>query len=181
MTIRSTAEDPGQVVQELTEWLDRYRQVQVGDASWAYRSFAALVAEPGTFYRSAPWPMSDPQQLGRCFKTASQWAERPGWTYVEGFALVPSAAPFNAVEHAWCLTGEGQVADPSLPDGMAVGYVGIPLSDGFRHEQQLLRATDAVFTSDPSNLLAGVNEQILRTGLPRHALVPGRSAAFPKR
>lgn len=67
-----------------------------------------------------------------------------------------------------------QLADPSLSDGLALGYVGIPLSHDFRHEQQLQRATDAVFTSDPSNPLASLNEHFLRAGLPQHALALAR-------
>ncbi|MFJ4732530.1 hypothetical protein ACIP6V_09605 [Streptomyces sp. NPDC088770] len=89
---------------------------------------------------------------------------------MEGFVLAPSAAPFSAFEHAWCLAGEGPVADPSLPDGMATGYFGIPLNDDFQREQQNRRNTTAVFTSGPSNPLAGMNEQILRTGLSPRAL-----------
>ncbi|MFJ2397353.1 hypothetical protein ACIOTI_31945 [Streptomyces sp. NPDC087843] len=145
----------------------------MGDTSWSYRCFADLVADHGRFYRPALWPMTDPHQPGCCFRAASEWADRAGWTYVEGFALVPSAAPFVVFDHAWCLTQQGQVADPALPDGMATGYLGIALDAGFRREQQRTRATDAVFVSDPSNPLAGVNEQILRSGLPKGALDTG--------
>ena len=156
--------------QELAEWVDKYRQLRVGDSSWAHCSVADLVAEHGIFYPPAPWPLNDPQQPGRCFKAAHEYAERNGWTYTEGFVLVPSAAPFSAFEHAWCLTNDGLVADPALPDGLAAGYFGIPLTDDFRRQQQRQRDTDAVFASDPSNPLAGTNDHILRTGLPRHAL-----------
>ncbi|MEU6299271.1 hypothetical protein [Streptomyces erythrochromogenes] len=142
----------------------------MGDASWPFRSLADLVMNHGRFYQPAPWPMNDPQQPGLCFKAASEWADRTGWTYVEGFVLAPSVAPFTVFEHAWCLTGEGHVADPALPDGMAHGYLGIPLTAAFRHAQQHHRGTDAVFTSDPSNPAAGVNREILRTGLPHDAI-----------
>ncbi|MDR6980943.1 hypothetical protein J2X68_007685 [Streptomyces sp. 3330] len=89
---------------------------------------------------------------------------------MEGFVLVPSAAPFSSFEHAWCLTADGKVADPSLPDGTATGYFGIPLQDVFRREQQTLRGTDSVFVSDPINPLASVNEAVLRAGLLPHAV-----------
>ncbi|GGR08966.1 hypothetical protein [Streptomyces pilosus] len=68
------------------------------------------------------------------------------------------------------MNDEGNVADPALPDGVVTGYFGIPLASSFRREQQCLRATIAVFTSDPSNPLAGYNKQILQVGLPGHAL-----------
>ncbi|MEU9413713.1 hypothetical protein AB0E08_49655 [Streptomyces sp. NPDC048281] len=127
------------------------------------------MADHGVFHEPAPWTHGGRHQPGRCFKNASEWAEQAGFTYVEGFVLVPSAAPFSCFEHAWCLTDDG-VADPSLPDGAAIGYAGIPLTHAFRREQQALRGTDAVLASDPKNPLAGVNEAVLRTGLPPHAV-----------
>ncbi|MFD7972970.1 hypothetical protein [Streptomyces clavifer] len=172
----STTHDLARARQELTEWVDKYRQLRIGDSSWVHRSFADLVAEHGSFFPPARWPLNDPQQPGHCFKAAREYAERTGWAYVEGFALVPSLVPFSAFEHAWCLTDEGLVADPALPDGLAAGYYGVPLSDDFRREQQHLRKTDAVFTSDPSNPLAGYNDLVLRTGLPHHALAPSAPA-----
>ncbi|MGW1976515.1 hypothetical protein [Streptomyces sp. NPDC001889] len=174
---------------QFAQWLDRSRQRRVGDESWAYRSFADLVAEHGSFFSPAPWPAAEahPKAGGRCFAAASEWSDRTGWTYAEGYAIVPSEVdPFPVFEHAWCLTGEGEVADPALPDGMATGYFGIPVSERFRREQQHSRATKAVFTQDPSNPLAGVNKLIFRTGLPRHALATGAvrirrgSETFPR-
>ncbi|MFI9825270.1 hypothetical protein ACIHFC_33260 [Streptomyces sp. NPDC052013] len=164
------SEDSQQPLEELTKWLELYRQLRVGDDTWAHRSFADLVTAYGSFFNPAPWLERGPQRPGHCFAAASHWADEKGWAYVEGFAVTPSNAVFTVFEHAWCLTDEGDVADPALPDGVATGYIGIPLSSSFRREQQRLRATKAVFTSDPSNPLAGFNEQILRQGLPRHAL-----------
>ncbi|MFD7961192.1 hypothetical protein ACFV5J_10335 [Streptomyces zaomyceticus] len=138
----------------------------MGDETWAFRSFADLVAEHGSFFAPAPWPADVSASPGQCFAAASHWSDEVGWLYVEGFVLVPSAAPFTVFEHAWCLTDEGKVADPALPDHTASGYLGIPLTYDFRCEQQRIRQTNAVFVSDPVNPLAGVNEQILKTGLP---------------
>ncbi|MFE6946655.1 hypothetical protein [Streptomyces chartreusis] len=169
ITLRAS-DDPQQPLQELTSWLDRYRQLRIGHDTWAHRSFADLVAAYGSFFDPAPWLERGPQTPGQCFAAASHWADEEGWAYVEGFAIAPSAAPFTVFEHAWCVTDKGDVADPALPDGVVTGYFGIPLNSDFRREQQRLRATKAVFTSDPSNPLAGFNDQILRQGLPRHAL-----------
>ncbi|MEU3512216.1 hypothetical protein ABZ733_30895 [Streptomyces longwoodensis] len=170
MITSSASGDPQHPLEELTQWLDRYRQLRVGDDTWAHRSFADLVTAYGLFFEPAPWLKRGPQRPGQCFAAASHWSDEKGWAYVEGFALAPAAAPFTVFEHAWCLTDEGDVADPALPDAVATGYFGIPLNSDFRREQQRLRATKAVFTSDPSNPLAGYNEQILRQGLPRRAL-----------
>ncbi|MFF8847958.1 hypothetical protein ACF08N_35515 [Streptomyces sp. NPDC015127] len=169
-------EDSQQPVEELTQWLDRYRQLRFGDDTWTHRSFADLVTEYGSFFHPAPWPEGVPQTPGQCFAAASHWSDKKGWVYVEGFVVVPSSAPFTVFEHAWCLTDEGDVVDPALPNGVATGYFGIPLSSDFRREQQRHRATKAVFTSDPSNPLAGINEQILCQGLPQHALARGVAA-----
>ncbi|KUN35726.1 hypothetical protein AQJ30_23850 [Streptomyces longwoodensis] len=165
-----TSSGSGDPQEELTQWLARYRQLRVGDDTWAHPSFADLVIAYGLFFEPAPWLKRGPQRPGQCFAAASHWSDEKGWAYVEGFAAAPAAAPFTVFEHAWCVTDEGDVADPALPDGVATGYFGIPLNSDFRREQQRVRATKAVFTSDPSNPLAGYNERILQQGLPRGAL-----------
>lgn len=169
MTVQPPTEGRSETKRELRRWIELYRQLKVGDAAWAYPSFADLVAAYGFYQPPAAWTHNGTQQPGRCFKTASEWAERTGQTYVEGFTLVPSAAPFTCIEHAWCLNDEGG-ADPSLPDRTAIGYIGIPVSHTFRRQQQAIRGTDAVFVSDPKQPLAGINENVLRSGLPAHAV-----------
>ncbi|MFJ1936858.1 tyrosine-type recombinase/integrase [Kitasatospora sp. NPDC088160] len=64
--------------------------------------------------------------------------------------------------NAWCLTTQGTVADATLPDGQAHLYLGLPLSQSFRRNEQARRSTSAVITHDPRNLLAGVNDQAER-------------------
>lgn len=161
---------PLEAEQDIRRWITLYQQITLGDDSWAYRSFAELVAKYGTFQQPAPWRYEGKQQPGRCFKAASEWAENTGWTYVEGYALAPSVTFFSCFEHAWCLTDGGVVADPALPDGLVTGYFGIPLSHEFRRAQQSIRGTDAVFVSDPKNPLAGINCELLISGLPSLAV-----------
>ncbi|MER7671258.1 hypothetical protein ABTY61_22715 [Kitasatospora sp. NPDC096128] len=162
------------VRRELLSWLERYRQLALGDSSWAYPGFADLVAEHGVFYSPAPWTGEVRQEPGRCFKAASAHAERSALVYAEGYALARSAVPFVVFEHAWCVGGDGRAVDPALPDGMVQGYLGVPLNGAFRREQQRLRGTDAVFVSDPRNLFGGVNEVVLRAGLPEGAVASPR-------
>ncbi|MER5984354.1 hypothetical protein [Streptomyces sp. NPDC001787] len=83
----------------LQEWIARYRQLPLGDESWVYTSFAELVVHHGQAYEPAAWPMPDAQHPRRCFHVARRWAEEAGWTYVEGFVLVPSEIPFSGFEH----------------------------------------------------------------------------------
>jgi hypothetical protein len=163
-----------EAAETLQEWIDRYRQVPIGDDSWVYASFAELVARHGQPYEPASWPKPAAQYPGRCFSVARRWAEDAGWTYVEGFVLVPSEIPFSGFEHAWCLTDEGKVADPALPDGWATAYFGVPLSDRFCREQRALRGTDAVLTFDTLKPWVGANTAILRDGLPPYAMSPTR-------
>ncbi|MEU7322610.1 hypothetical protein AB0465_37590 [Streptomyces griseoviridis] len=139
------------------------------DRSWRHPTFADLVLEHGLWYAPAPWPaehawMPTP---GRCFEAAHTWADREGWTYVEGYALVPGTWPTAAVEHAWCLTDTGRVADPALPDGFATAYLGVPLSHSFRAARP--EGRDAVLTTG-SNMMLGPNTVVLRSGLPPGAL-----------
>lgn len=165
-----TAGPDAAAVETLQTWIDRYRQVPLGDETWAYASFADLVARHGQSYEPAPWLMDEPQKPGQCFAASRRRAEEAGWTYVEGFVLVPSVVPFICFEHAWCLTPEGLVVDPAVADGLATAYVGVPLTDRFCSEQRELRQTDAVLAFDPLSPLAGANTLILRDGLPPYAL-----------
>ncbi|WP_063129918.1 hypothetical protein [Nocardia fusca] len=76
----------------------------------------------------------------------------------------------SVIDHAWCLTEDGHVADPALEDGQAEGYFGVPVTDDFRRQQRMLRGTDALFTADPTNPIAGYATHILRHGIPPTAL-----------
>ncbi|WP_331759321.1 hypothetical protein [Streptomyces anulatus] len=159
---------PGPAQRELTDSLQLYRRLAL-DPSWRHPTFADLVLEHGRWYPPAPWPAEQgwTHTPGRCFEAAHTWADRAGWTYVEGYALVHGTWPVAAIEHAWCLTGTGAVADPALPDGFATAYCGVPLTDAFRRARPDGR--DAVLTVG-SNLTLGPNTAVLRTGLPPHAL-----------
>ncbi|MER5891317.1 hypothetical protein ABT160_46575 [Streptomyces sp. NPDC001941] len=153
--------------------LELYRQLAL-DPSWRHPTFADLVLEHGHWYPPAPWPNGQAWEHmpGRCFEAAHTWADRAGWTYVEGYALVPGTWPLATIEHAWCLTPTGQIADPALPDGYATAYLGLPLTDTFREARQPGR--DAVLTCG-SNLFLGANTDVLRAGLPPHALANATS------
>ncbi|MEW1629666.1 hypothetical protein AB0387_20050 [Streptomyces sp. NPDC089173] len=92
---------------------------------------------------------------------------------------MPSSAgpvPHSAAEHAWCLTDEGQVADPALPDGHAALYWGLPLAETFRAEHRRTRGDDAVLTYGTDPFRAQFNE-VLRAELPATALAPPHPAA----
>ena len=98
-----------------------------------------------------------------------QWADQEGWTYCEGYALVPSTMPFPAVEHAWCLTPDGLVADPALPDGYATLYWGLPLHETYRQAHRRGENGDDALLTLGANPFLGPGPA-LRDGLPADAL-----------
>lgn len=167
------------VVRQLREGLDFYRPLAPDHCrDWAYPTFADLVLAHGRLYAPGPWP-GGPQRPGQCFAAAHALADREGWTYCEGFALVPSSdghVPHGTAEHAWCLTADGRVADPALPDGFADLYWGLPLSETFRAEHRQVRGDDAVLTYGTHPFRAQLNEA-LRTELAPTALAPVFPAA----
>ncbi|MFI8221418.1 hypothetical protein [Streptomyces sp. NPDC085932] len=159
--------EPAAAPDRLRSELERLRTL-VLDPSYAHPTFADLVLTYGRDYAPSPWTTGvHPQRGGECFAAAHSWANRQGWTYCEGYAL--AAEPIiGAFEHAWCLAEDGQVADPSVPDGWIVAYRGIPLSATFIRAHN--RGDDAVITFG-RNLSAGPNTAVLRDGLPPEALV----------
>ncbi|GAA4980817.1 hypothetical protein [Kitasatospora paranensis] len=160
----------------MLRWVDILAQLQAGVEGWRYRSFAQAVRELGIMLPPAPWPGDREHWApGRCFAAATDYAEATDATYVEGFVLVPGLTAWPVFEHAWCLR-DGAVANPSLPDGSAALYFGIPLAADYRRSEQARRGTHAVLTTDPQNPWPLVNEDALRHGLPATAVLP-RAAA----
>ncbi|MEU3855516.1 hypothetical protein [Streptomyces sp. NPDC029554] len=162
----NTAPYPAAAADHLRCALQRLR-IPVLDSSYIHPTFAHLVLTHGRGYAPAPWPTGVHPRSGECFAAAHSWASRRGWTYCEGYAL--AAEPVIGVfEHAWCLTADGRVADPTLPDGWVVAYRGLALSESFIRAHD--RGDDAVITFG-RNLSAGPNTAVLRDGLPPEALI----------
>jgi hypothetical protein len=133
---------------------------------WRWASLSDLVADRGVFHTPAPWPGRRPPYArpGRCFATVTRYLDnpgrRPGLTYVEGLTLV-EGEPFP-FDHAWLTDADGRAFDPSLPDGMAVAYLGVPVPCEERRRIQQQRGTWAVFTACHDGWT--VNETVLKTG-----------------
>ncbi|GGN46657.1 hypothetical protein [Streptomyces fuscichromogenes] len=134
---------------------------------WAYPTFAGLVLTHGRDFAPASWTAgTHPRRTGECFAAAHEWADREGWAYCEGYALAADPV-IGAFEHAWCLTPDGRVADPAIPDGWVLAYRGLPLTASFLRAQG--RGDAAVITL-PRDMLVGPNAAVLRDGLPSDAL-----------
>lgn len=156
-------------VARLREFVGTFAGLRLGDDTWRFRSVAQMVLEIGTLWPPSPWPGDRPQwQPGRCFDAATAYADATQAAYVEGFVLVPGLTEWPVFEHAWCLR-DGEVADPSLPDGHAALYLGIALAPVFRAAEQARRGTSAVLMADPADFRIGDNEQVLQWGLPEGA------------
>ncbi|MFI6883837.1 hypothetical protein [Streptosporangium canum] len=121
---------------------------------------------------------------GPAVADATRIAEAHDLIYVEGMALA-AGLPVGGFDHAWCVDARDghHVIDPTLPDGWASAYVGVPLNGAYRRQQQGRRGGAAVFTVDSGGWQD--NAVALRDGVPAAALLPvGRplpdlSAALP--
>ena len=98
---------------------------------WRYRSFAQLLlAEGAVFGDRVAVPAGQHGQPGQCFANARAFSDAQDLAYVEGWA---STARFPlGLEHAWCLTVDGLVMDPTWPAELGLVYVGLGVSAAYR-------------------------------------------------
>lgn len=106
------------IVDELTKMADAYRQI--GHPTSLY----ATVLEHGREFTAAPLPADvhrgEPKQ---CFNNAIAICDDDERVYVEGYMLRPGV-PF-LVHHAWCITPDDLVVDPTIEDPETCAYYGI--------------------------------------------------------
>ena len=96
-----------------------------------YHGYHELVLKEGFAFELAPFPADMVGGLlGHCFSNAFNLSMRnPELAYCEGFAV--SMIP---VLHAWCVTLDGRVVDPTwTPSNEVEGlaYFGVPLADDY--------------------------------------------------
>lgn len=103
-----------------------------------YTSLEALVLAEGVVGRITPATYTQPTVTqvrgpkGQCFRNAALLLQQQTQlglgplTYCEGYAtcIIPTG-------HAWCLTREGAVVDPTWTNGQA--YLGIPFDEDYLH------------------------------------------------
>ena len=66
-------------------------------------------------------------QAKQCFANAAHLAIEKGYTYVEGYATT-KVVNFPLI-HAWCVTRDGKLVDPTWQDG--VEYFGVPIKTDY--------------------------------------------------
>lgn len=89
---------------------------------------AGLVEVYGTTYRSAPLPAGVERGAPQmCYSNAAHLSlDDPALTYCEGFAE-SAAIPGLGFAHAWCVTDDGTVVDPTWDDPEHAVYRGIAI------------------------------------------------------
>lgn len=114
------------------------RPEQRPPAGWAYLCVEELLLQHGQTYAPTPLPPRvRPMASKQCYFNAAALARRsPSLTYVEGVAL--GVIP---VSHAWCVTEDGVVVDPTWTDlngGVGGAYLGLPFPSAYVRQQQTL-------------------------------------------
>lgn len=112
------------------------------------RSLFGFVKDRGRLYTPAAFTLNRRGHAKKmCFMNALHLAmDHPELTYVEGYgvALMPTL-------HAWCITGEGIVVDPTWDAPERCAYYGIPFDLAFA-KQTVFRQQTYGLLSDPETV-----------------------------
>lgn len=107
----------------------------------------AYILHRGVLFEAAALPADVAKGTKReCYRNAGELAlaEPEKYAYVEGYAH-----SVLAVSHAWCVTRDGQVVDPTWDDAKQCAYVGIPMATEFLSMQVLKSKVWGVFGEMP--------------------------------
>jgi hypothetical protein len=91
----------------------------------SYKSVAEFLLKHGCRFAPSPYPghLPPPGRLKECYHNAGILAVTEGLAYCEGYAAAKNLT--TPVAHAWCLDLEGNVVEPTWPDGFARDYFGV--------------------------------------------------------
>ncbi len=101
-----------------------------------YKSVADFVLQEGQELKVAELPLRGCMlgEMKQCFKNSHDLILRePDLTYVEGYAFLPPCRGYGhsfPIHHAWCITPEGIVLDPTWKDKGEI-YFGVPFDRDF--------------------------------------------------
>lgn len=133
-SVKAAQADPhhaATMLAELRSWLETLATFEESVVAqrgahlgFAFASYHRLVLETGEAHTAAPRPRGLRKGRDRnCFPNALHLAiQRDDLTYVEGYAY-----PFGGivVDHAWCVTEDGTVVDPTWREPDLAAYLGI--------------------------------------------------------
>lgn len=112
-------------VDDVVDFVALLAALQPAPDGHRFGSIADLVLRYGRIWPDRADPATVPDMArGQCFANAGILAvERPDLTYVEGWAgsLIPT-------EHAWLVTADGAVVDPTWGHSPDAVYLGVPLT-----------------------------------------------------
>lgn len=136
---------------------------------WKYEAFEELVLDCGILMKAKPLPRNikhgSPKQ---CYWNCQELVfKRKNLTYVEGYAIAPQVP--IPVSHAWLLTPEAYVIDPTWnPPGVV--YLGIPLSTNW--VKSFLKSREQTTNTQNLSIFEGnylEEYSLLKNGLPPNA------------
>lgn len=136
-----------------------------------YRNIYELVMDQGKFFDPPDEPgVPDDIQAGEykaCYENAAKCAGSK-YTYVEGYASIEGLP--MPIEHAWLVTSDDQVIDPTWTDGRGVAYYGVPMDTGWVNEILAETGTWGIL-SNFENI-----RWLLKEGLPNEAIRKGKKS-----
>ena len=128
--LRHGVTKPGATREFLESWAEAFnRQAVAGERCDAYTSEADFILKNGHSFENTALPRK--VRMGRpreCFRNAATLALRKPdiYMYIEGYAVNRWIA-MHTVTHAWCITSDNHVVNPTWDEGTE--YFGVP----FRH------------------------------------------------
>lgn len=164
--------------QLLVDLLRQYEQIErdrgYDRSGWAFHSVFHLLLKSGRLFTPAPRPPDVPKLPDRwCYANATQTAHAHpdrGLMYAEGYSMINAGAAIP-LPHAWCVTPEGTVIDPTWHDNDGIAYYGIAVAD------------PQLWPTDGGGLLSDAERSIplLRNGLNEDAYIDvGKSLSWPR-
>jgi hypothetical protein len=115
------------------------RELEFQKAAWGSRPLNDFLLTNGRDYQIGPDTFAGPRgEVHGCYKNATHLAlEDDALTYVEGKVATCGIA----IDHAWCVTADGMVIDPTLEPARADdtfarvgGYFGVPFRTDYLHK-----------------------------------------------